>query len=69
MPPPSSNTHYGARRGATAVSAPPSYKGLWYKRADGMVFDIRNSVGSGATIDVIRSNNPSLPPGFKVHQQ
>ncbi|CAB3857225.1 hypothetical protein LMG26841_02269 [Achromobacter dolens] len=55
--------------GASPVPTPPGYAGTWYQRADGTVFGIRNSVKSGATIDVVKSNNLSLPPGFKVHQR
>jgi filamentous hemagglutinin len=55
--------------GATPVTAPSGYAGTWYQRADGTVFGIRTSTGSGTTIDVIKSNNPSFPPGFKVHQK
>ncbi|GHU24549.1 hypothetical protein AGMMS50243_27780 [Betaproteobacteria bacterium] len=55
--------------GATPVATPSRYTGTWYQRADGTVFGIRTSTGSGTTIDVIKSNNPSLPPGLKVHQQ
>lgn len=55
--------------GATPVPTPPGYAGAWYQRADGTVFGIRNSAGSGTTIDVVKSNNLSLPSGFKVHQK
>lgn len=55
--------------GATPVPTPPGYAGTWYQRADGTVFGIRNSAGSGTTIDVVKSNNLSLPSGFKVHQK
>ncbi|WP_345817682.1 filamentous hemagglutinin N-terminal domain-containing protein (plasmid) [Paraburkholderia sp. PREW-6R] len=55
--------------GATPVTTPSGYAGTWYQRADGTVFGIRTSAGSGTTIDVIKSNNSSLPPGFKVHQK
>jgi filamentous hemagglutinin len=55
--------------GATPVTAPASYSGTYYQRSDGTVFGIRTSIKSGTTIDVITSNTPSLPSGFKVHQQ
>lgn len=52
---------------AQPVNTPASYNGSWYQLPDGSTFGIRNSAGSGVTIDVISS--PTLPPGFKVHQQ
>ncbi|ACR30312.1 filamentous hemagglutinin family outer membrane protein [Burkholderia glumae BGR1] len=55
--------------GATPTTTPPGYAGTWYQMPDGSVFGVRTSTGSGTTIDVIKSNNPSLPSGFKVHQQ
>jgi hypothetical protein len=55
--------------GATPVTTPSGYAGTRYKTPDGSVFGIRTSAGSGTTIDVIKSNSPTLPPGFKVHQQ
>lgn len=55
--------------GAQPTTTPSGYSGTWYQRSDGTVFGIRESSGSGTTIDVIRSNNPGLPPGFKVHQK
>ncbi|WP_081771952.1 two-partner secretion domain-containing protein [Paraburkholderia nodosa] len=56
-------------QGATPVATPSGYNGTWYQMPDGSVFGIRTSQSSGTTIDVIKSNNPSLPSGFKVHQQ
>ena len=55
--------------GAQPTTTPSGYSGTWYQRSDGTVFGIRESSGSGTTIDVIRSNNPGLPSGFKVHQK
>ena len=55
--------------GATPIATPSGYVGTWYGMPDGSVFGIRTSTESGTTIDVIKSNNPSLPSGFKVHQQ
>jgi hypothetical protein len=55
--------------GATPTTTPPGYAGTWYQMPDGSVFGIRASTGSGTTIDVIKSNDPSLPSGFKVHQK
>ncbi|QCP52388.1 hypothetical protein FAZ95_24730 [Trinickia violacea] len=57
---------------ATPVATSPSYArngGTYYQMPDGTIFGIRQSATSGTTIDVIQSNNPSLPPGFKVHQK
>jgi filamentous hemagglutinin len=56
-------------QGSTPISAPSSYSGTYYQMSDGSVFGIRTSESSGTTIDVIKSNNPSLPSGFNVHQQ
>ncbi len=56
-------------KGAKPVATPSGYAGVWYQMLDGSVFGIRKSDGSGTTIDVIKSNNPSLPSGFKVHKQ
>jgi filamentous hemagglutinin len=55
--------------GATSITPKSGYPGAWYQRADGTIIGIRTSTGSGTTIDVIKSNNPSLLPGFKVHQK
>ena len=55
--------------GATSIASPSSYEGAWYLRSDGTVFGVRTSGESGATIDVIQSDNPALPSGFKVHQK
>ena len=56
-------------QGSTPVATPAGYSGTWYQMLDGSVFGIRTSQSSGATIDVIKSNNSSLPSGFKVHQK
>jgi hypothetical protein len=44
----------------------PNYPGSWYQRPDGSSFGIRESPGSGRTIDV---DDASLPRGLKVHQK
>ncbi|MDR0780158.1 MAG: hypothetical protein LBF16_05615, partial [Pseudomonadales bacterium] len=54
---------------ATPIASPSGYAGTWYQRADGTIFGVRASGNSGITIDIVKSNNPGLPPGFKVHQQ
>jgi filamentous hemagglutinin len=55
--------------GAAPIATPSGYAGTWYQRSDGTIFGIRASLGSGATIDVIQSDNPNLPSGFKIHQK
>jgi len=54
---------------AQPIPAPRSYEGLWYQRQDGSVFGVRRSKDNGITIDVIRSNHPSVRDGEKVHRQ
>lgn len=54
---------------AQPVPSPRSYNGSWYQRPDGSVFGIRRSRDSGITIDVIRSNHPSIRDGEKVHKK
>ena len=68
---PSQFTQIEARlmEGSKPVATPSGYNGTWYQMSDGSVFGVRTSRSSGGTIDVIKSNNPGLPSGFKVHQQ
>jgi filamentous hemagglutinin len=54
---------------STPTATPSGYNGTWYQMSDGSVFGIRTSQSSGTISDVIKSNNLSLPSGFKVHQQ
>ena len=54
--------------GASPIPTAPGYNGTWYQRRDGSIVGIRLSAQSGITIDVIQSNVPSIPNGFKVHQ-
>ena len=54
---------------AQPISTPRTYDGLWYQRPDGSVFGVRRSRNSGITIDVIRSNHPSVDNGDKVHRK
>ncbi len=54
---------------AQPVPSPRSYDGSWYQRPDGSVFGIRRSRNSGITIDIIRSNHPSIRDGEKVHKK
>ena len=55
--------------GAKETAAPPDYLGKWYSRPDGTIIGVRESTTSGTTIDVIKSNDPLLRPGYKVHGQ
>ncbi|WP_296709865.1 hypothetical protein [Rhodoblastus sp.] len=55
--------------GAVPAIEQSGYGGVWYQRADGSVFGVRMSKSFGPTIDVIKSNDPDLEPGFKVHQR
>ncbi len=54
---------------AQPVPSPRSYERSWYQRPDGSVFGIRRSRNRGITIDVIRSNHPSIRDGDKVHKK
>jgi hypothetical protein len=54
---------------AQPIPAPRSYEGLWYQRSDGSIFGVRRSRHNGITIDVIRSNLPSIDDGDKVHRK
>ena len=53
--------------GAKEIVAPQAYEGKWYLRPDATIVGIRESASSGTTIDVVKSNNPSLTRGYKVH--
>jgi hypothetical protein len=55
--------------GATEVASPPGYQGKTYQRPDGTVFGVRDSDKHGSTIDVMKSNDPKLKPGYKVHRK
>ena len=55
--------------GATELPPSPGYSGKWYLRHDGTEFGIRDSDGSGFTIDIRKSNSPYLTPGYKVHRK
>ena len=54
---------------ARPITPPRSYDGLWYQLSDGSVFGVRRSRDNGITIDVIRSNHPSIRDGEKVHKK
>ncbi|MGO4572280.1 hypothetical protein [Microvirga sp. 2TAF3] len=55
--------------GAQVVQSPVGYQGRWYRQPDGSVFGIRWSEQHGVTFDIIRSNNPLVRNGDKVHQK
>ncbi len=55
--------------GSQIITSPVGYRGQWYQQPDGSVFGIRWSERYGVTLDVIRSNNPLVPNGYKVHQK
>ncbi len=55
--------------GATPIATPIEYYGQWWQRLDGSVFGIRMSGQNGATIDVVKNNNASIPRDMKVHQR
>jgi hypothetical protein len=59
--------HSELLNGAQVARTPSNYKGTWFKRIDGTLLGIRESADNGTTIDVIRSDDPGMPPGFKVH--
>jgi hypothetical protein len=46
---------------------PLTYGGRAYRLIDNSIVGIRESVYSGTTIDVLRSNNPRFNLGYKVH--
>ena len=54
--------------GAKPVTTPGGYGGQWFERLDGTVFGSRQST-SGPTIDIIKSNDSLLTPGYKVHSK
>jgi len=55
--------------GARPIPTPRKVKGLWFERQDGLRFSLRLSEDHGPTIDIVRSNIPSIRDGFKVHQR
>ncbi len=54
--------------GAAWIPADPPYDGVWYRRHDDSVFGLRLSRIYGLTLDVIRSDDPGIPPGFRLYQ-
>ncbi|MGO4571546.1 hypothetical protein [Microvirga sp. 2TAF3] len=55
--------------GSQVVPSSAGYLGQWYRQPDGSIFGVRWSERYGVTLDVIRSNNPLVPNGHKVHQK
>ena len=53
--------------GATEMSSPAGCAGKWYQRLDGTIVGVRESKDFGPTVEVVRSNNPMLKQGYKVH--
>lgn len=54
--------------GAQRTRADASYNGVWFRRHDGFVIGLRFSEQYGLTLEVIRSNHPTVRPNLKVHQ-
>jgi hypothetical protein len=57
------------RRGAWPADPPGTYEGLAYGRVDGTMIGLRYNEKTGLTFDLLESNHPSIPRGFKVHQR
>jgi Phage portal protein len=55
--------------GAKEVAAPSGYTGKWYQRSDGTVIGVRDSTGSGPTLEVVQGKTSGLPNGYKVHRK
>jgi hypothetical protein len=55
--------------GAVETPAPEGYEGKWFKRPDGTIIGLRESEGSGPTIEVVEGRSSGLPNGYKVHRK
>jgi hypothetical protein len=55
--------------GAQQVPSRPGYDGLSYRQPGGSEFGLRWSDRYGLTYDVIKSNDPVIVPGLKVHRK
>jgi hypothetical protein len=53
--------------GTERPSGWPGYPGLVFERLDGSIVGTRDS-STGPKIDIIRSNDPDFPRGFKIKQ-
>jgi filamentous hemagglutinin len=52
---------------ATPITPPSTYKGDAYQLPDGTIFGLRESTNYGLTIDILKSIDPFIKNGFKVH--
>ena len=57
------------KSGSKPAEPPRHYDGSAFERFDGIVIGERVSEQHGRTLEVLRSNDPLLPQGFKVHQR
>jgi hypothetical protein len=55
--------------GAKRIGPDPRYDGVIYRRQDGSEIGLRISSDHGLTLDVLRSNDPLVPNGLRIHQQ
>ena len=55
--------------GAVETPAPEGYDGKWFRRPDGTVIGLRESEGSGLTLEVIEGRSSGLRNGYKVHRK
>ena len=55
--------------GSRRIEPDARYDGVWYLRQDRSAFGLRISGDHGMTLDVIESNHPLIPPGFRIHQR
>ena len=57
------------RSGASPADPPETYQGLGYGRLDGTTIGLRLDERNGLTMDVLKSDHPLIPRGFKVHRR
>ena len=55
--------------GARRMGPDPRYDGVIYRRQDGSEIGLRISGDHGLTLDVLRSNDPLIRNGFRIHQR
>lgn len=55
--------------GARRMGPDPRYSGVIYKRPDGSEIGLRISGDHGLTLDVLRSDDPLIRNGFRIHQR
>lgn len=63
------NIRVELKGGARRIDAGADYSGVLYKRQDGSIFGLRLSRDHGLTLDVLRSDHPLVPQGFRAHQR